>query len=84
MQYGLSVGSGILLYFDWTGSLTKIEDIFFSIELSDGLNFGVFFFFNLKTSTPANPIPLGSSDKNVEGGSRNNRDSVASDKVSKF
>lgn len=29
MQYGLSVGSGILLYFDWTGSLTKIEDIFF-------------------------------------------------------
>lgn len=44
MQYGLSVGSGILLYFDWTGSLTKIEDIFFSIELSDGLNFGVCFF----------------------------------------
>lgn len=83
MQYGLSVGSGILLYFDWTGSLTKIDDIFFSIELSDGLNFGVFF-INLKTYTPANPIPLGSSDKNVEGGSRNNRDSVASDKVSKF
>lgn len=61
----------------------KLEDIFFSIKLSDGLNFGVFF-LNLKTSTPANPIPLGFSDKNVEGGSRNNRDSVASDKVSKF
>lgn len=61
----------------------KLKIFFFSIELSDGLNFGVFF-FNLKTYTPANPIPLGSSDKNVEGGSRNNRDSVASDKVSKF
>lgn len=61
----------------------KLKIFFFSIELSDGLNFGVFF-FNLKTYTPANPIPLGASDKNVEGGSRNNRDSVASDKVSKF
>lgn len=36
----------------------KLKIFFFSIELSDGLNFGVFFFLNLKTYTPANSLAL--------------------------
>lgn len=56
---------------------------FFFIELFDGLNFGVFF-INLKIYIFVNLILLGFFDKNVEGGSCNNRDFVVSDKVFKF
>lgn len=70
--------------FDWIGSLIKIEDIFFFYRIIWWFEFWCVFFFNLKIYIFVNLILLGFFDKNVEGGSCNNRDFVVSDKVFKF
>lgn len=70
--------------FDWIGSLIKIEDIFFFNRIIWWFEFWCVFFFNLKIFIFVNLILLGVFDKNVEGGSCNNRDFVVSDKVFKF